>query len=169
MPYYTSVIKVSTSTNVLEAIKREWRDKEKQEIAEDFLTKFFPKTKIPHYDLYFHFPKGSLVCIKQSTTSDLLVDCFSHELRICTVDFSLVLRRLARIDHYVIDTIGLEAEQQSFINSLIEASIPGGALLFLVPPLIESFIPGSFRLAFYLGIASLYTIGYALYLWRKEY
>jgi hypothetical protein len=163
MPFYTSVIKVPVRVNILNRVKRDWKDEEEQEKAENFLNKFFTKVEFHPYDSYFRFPKGSLVCIKQSTPNELLIDCFSHKASSCAIDFSMVLRRLADISDYTIDTIGFETENPSLTASVIDAFIPGGVLLLLIPAIIENAIPISFRLASYFLTAIIYTLSATIY------
>jgi len=167
MPYLTSAIRVRSANRIFSILRQTWKDKEKSREAKNFLEKFFPKVKIPKYDLYFRFPKRSLVCIKKLTSNVFGADCYSTKIDCCASDFSVMLRRLSDIGFDGVDFIGFETEPPSKIGSFLYALIPGGVLLFLIPVMGQIVVPDGFRLTFYVSAAILYTGGAALYRYRR--
>lgn len=166
MPYITSIIKLRSSRDY-HALRSSWIRNQKPSDLGNLLKKFFPKTNLPIYDLYFLFPRGSYVCIKRSTRTELLIDCFSKDVRGCMMDFSTALRRLHDTCDYVVDMVDFVNEQPSLFNAFLKALFRGGILLFMVPILVESFIPVYLKLYVYLIFAIIYTILDTLYYWRK--
>lgn len=166
MPYVTSVLQV-TNVGALTSLKTNWNDDEKRVNAEKFIQKFFSKVKIPRYDAYFLFPKGSHICIRQTTNNEFLLDCYSNKLKKCTTDFSHALRRLRSISPFTIESVDFESEATTLETALYETLISGGALLFVLPLLVEKLVPVDYRLTSYIVAALLYIIGVTFYSWRK--
>ena len=136
MAYFTSIIKVKTK-NFLKIIDQEWTDKEPPKDAEKLLGKLFPYASIPTYDIYFRFPKGSLVWIKKSARNEFIIDCLAERRSSCLADFSVLLRRLSEISKYTIDSVDFEFTPPTKKGILLRILVPGGLFLTLIPILGE--------------------------------
>lgn len=160
---------MSDVDRALNVIQSEWKNTLEKQKINAFLRKLFPKAKLDDfsYDICFRFQKGSYICMKRTTRKELLVDCFSYKTENCAIDFSSFLRSLNDIGKYRIDSIGFEFEPLSLKESFLKALFSGGALLFIIPILIENLVQTQFKLIWYVGAALIYIIVVTVYFRRR--
>jgi hypothetical protein len=163
MPYYTAVFRVSDSSDRIARIETEWHSRIDQANATLELAEFFPRTEIPTYDSYFRFPHGSLVCIKKSTSKEIILDCYSKKTSLCTTDFSTALRRLATTKVTSMDQVDYVQERLSRWGALKRALVVGGVLLFVIPLMGEFITDTKLRIIVYAVSAVAYTFVATVY------
>lgn len=168
MPYITSMLTVMNTQTALATIKTNWNNKEERVDAEKLIKNFFPNTNIPMYDAYFLFPKHSHVCIGCSTNTELSIDCYSGNTKECSTDFAHVLRRLQTLLPLQIAYFEVVFEKLGFLDYLYDALIPGGAVLFIAPPITETFAPDNYKIGLYVVIAISFTSYATIYSWWKR-
>ncbi len=92
-------ITVGQDIDLITSLQKDWTNSATEDDAEQYISKLFPNTEVSDlYNIYFHFPRGSYVGVRQDTLVRYSIDTYSDDIYCCLGDFMSVLQRIGDLD-----------------------------------------------------------------------